>query len=227
MPTELPIELKKLEVLPGALDIIRYLYSVPERYAHREIICMDLEITDRGFGKANRRLITNGYVQMRGDGVYELSSKGIQAARDLAEYDESAGTAPVEDNTSVDSRRLIMALPQPLVAGQTVNVLIGIDAPHNPKSDTTQLVLRVSAINASVEGGDDVLAVATQPVSQVVRCTPEAVDTARVRVEVYQLDPDGENIYPCGGLYVDALITGAGSPGPLVAYGADIALQSF
>ena len=77
---ELSMHLKKLETLPGALDIIRYLDESETGYADADDITYDLDMSSRRFGKATRRLVTNGYIQMRSDYVYELTRRGGRAA---------------------------------------------------------------------------------------------------------------------------------------------------
>ena len=88
MAATLPLYLQQLEPLPGALDIIRYLNR--SGVSDGITVADDLGLSDRSFDKAKRRLVTNGYIAARSDGIMELTQKGNNAARELAAYDASA-----------------------------------------------------------------------------------------------------------------------------------------
>ncbi|HRL14494.1 MAG TPA: winged helix DNA-binding protein, partial [Aggregatilineales bacterium] len=78
---ELPFHLQTLEPLPGALDIIRFLGALDEPHADVEAICETLDMSDRRFNKAIRRLVTKGYVQMVGDMRFVIDREGVLPAR--------------------------------------------------------------------------------------------------------------------------------------------------
>src|SRR5262245_24353615 len=151
MPAELPIYLKQLEPLTGALDILRYLLNGA---ANGDQLISDLNLSDRSFDKAKRRLVTNGYIAARSDGIMELTQKGMKVAAELVEYDANA-----EDNNSIGeskvSRRVLLAMPRMLTAGQAAQVIIGFEADSSGKSkNDADIVLRLSALHAklNVEG---------------------------------------------------------------------------
>ena len=221
--SELPIHLKVLEPLPGALDIIRLLGENENQPADVDWICDSLDMSDRRFGKAIRRLATTGYVQMNPDSDYLLTEKGIQAAQDLAEFD-AAGPREEEVGENKVTRRLLVALPQTLVAGQTSEIAIGFQEDTDAGLDApTDVVLRVTTTHALLSGnGDEMLKLDNSSAHQNFHLTPEMYNEVRVRVQVYQLAPNGEDINMCGGLYVDVPVVGENTQAGLVAYGADI-----
>ena len=219
MASDLPLHLKKLEVLPSALDIIRFL---ADGAADLDDICDGLDISERRFRKATRRLVTTGYVQMGTDGVYELTSKGNNAVRDLSGYDSQA---PTEDETDESpQRRLVLALPRTLIAGQAAPLHVGFptDASGNfePPLD---LVLRLTSTYANLSSSGDKLISLGQPAyTDQITITAQPYTQVRLKVQVFQLLPGGEDISVCGGFYVDVDVADQGESGPLVAYGLDM-----
>lgn len=83
----LPFELTTLP--KGALDIIRFLHTQDAYSAFDDDIINITGLSDRGFGKAIRRLVTKEYVEMQYDGPYLLTHKGIDAAETIAAEDEA------------------------------------------------------------------------------------------------------------------------------------------
>jgi len=127
MTIELPFHLKTLP--PEALDVIRYFTSAGDtETADIDSICEGTGLSERGFSKAIKRLVTKGYAQMESGRVYRLTTQGISAAQELAEYDENA-PEEVDSGSAYEtySRRLLLAVPRSLVANQSTNVYVGFD----------------------------------------------------------------------------------------------------
>ncbi|RMG89849.1 MAG: MarR family transcriptional regulator [Chloroflexi bacterium] len=222
--TELPFRLKTLEPLPGALDIIRYLGKLEEPVADIDTLCDELGLSDRGFSKAIRRLVTKGYVQMVGDQVYRLTDQGRTAADELAEYDANAPEEAETEDLRVE-RKLIVAIPEKPVAKQPSNVFIGFDAAdaNAELDDDAQMVLRVSAIHGQIDG-DEMLDLGNDPAYNTFTLIPDAYTKLRLRVEAYQLNPNDDGIETCGGLYVDIDVSNTGESGDYKAYSTNVNL---
>lgn len=222
---ELSLDLRKLQALKGALDIVRYLAerSTP---ADAETICDDLDMSDRRFGKAIKRLVTTGYVQMNNDYEYHMTDKGRRAANEVAEYDAAGGSTDTFGENKV-VRRLLLALPRELTAGQSTDMHIGFEYdPSRGLATPADIVLRISAIHALLSGGgDEMLKLNNDSKTQIVQLTPEMYTQVRVKVQVFQLAPNGEDITMCGGMYVDIDVASNGGQDSLVAYATQIALD--
>jgi hypothetical protein len=217
---ELPLHLKQLETLPSALDIIRLLYNTPSNAASVDEICDTLDISDRRFGKANRRLVTTGYLAMQADFVYELTSKGITAGEELEQYDASAPIATPVDTNKVQ-RDFILALPRTLQAQKANPLHLAFSAGDAYETALT-VALRISAIHADVSSSDELLLLDGEQNQQTITITPQPFEQVRVRVQVFQLSADGDNVTECGGFYVDADVTTEDVQAGLVAYGTTI-----
>jgi hypothetical protein len=225
MAVELPMHLKQLEPLPSALDIIRYLAKHPEGAAYPEEICDDLEISERRFSKAMRRLVTNNYMQMRGDSRYELGRKGVTSAEELAEYDAQAPSDGGAGAGKV-SREMVIALPRQLVAGETSSVHIGFEPLSEGFSSPADVILRFEVLNGSLNNRDEMLKLGASAYKQTVELTPSFYDQVRFKVQVFQLSEDGEDLSDCGGLYVDVDVVPANPVQTLTAYNGSIVFKS-
>jgi len=221
---ELSIELKKLETLRGAFDILRYL-SEDDIPAGADDICDDLDMSDRRFGKAIKRLVTRSYVQMNSDYAYFLTQKGINAAEELAAFDAGGGSKqPTNENKVM--RRLLVALPRQLMAGQTTDVHVGIQSGNGSLATPADIVMRVSAVHALLSGNDDeIMKLNDAAITQTLQLTPEMYTQVRVKVQVFQIAPNGEDINMCGGLYVDVDVNASDSQEGLIAYASDVAFD--
>lgn len=222
---ELSVELKKLETVRGAFDVIRYL-SEDDTPAGADDICDDLDMSDRRFGKAIKRLVTRSYVQMNSDYQYFLAQKGISAAEELAAFDAAGGAQRVV-NTNKVMRRLLVALPRQLTAGQTTDVQIGIESDaSNSLATPADIVVRVSAIHALLSGSnDEIMKLNNDVITQTMQLTPEMYTQVRVKIQIFQIAPNGEDITMCGGLYVDTTVGVEDIQGGLIAYASDIAFD--
>jgi DNA-binding MarR family transcriptional regulator len=230
---ELPYHLQTLAPLSGALDILRYLGEIDAPHADADEICDALDLTDRTFGKAIRRLVTKGYVQMDGELIYRLTNQGREAVEILRDYDEEhPQTESRRTEVSIVSRRLIVALPTPLVAGQPNTVAVGLDGATDEETGVlyspADMVVRVSVVNGEPSRPQEaILKLSNYPVKHAFSVTPGTQQQMRVRVQVFQLGPNPDDINVSGGLYVDADVAPRSANAAPVAYGSDIQIQAL
>lgn len=212
---ELPMELKKLETVRGAFDILKYLHGVDGHAADGDDIMDDLELSVRRFDKAKRRLVTRNYIQMQGDYIYELTRKGVESAETLLEFDDSGSNS---DDKGI-ARQLAVILPRNFVYGKTSPLKIGI-APHSDFTEISNLVVRISPINAQLGDFNEMATLDSNGLIMETTITPEAYDKARIKVEVYQMKDD--DFAELGGMYVDVVIVDEGDTGADYAYTTDL-----
>lgn len=220
---ELPIDLRQLEPVRGALDILRYLSKQDDHAADGDDIMDDLDLSARGWDKAKRRLVTRKYIQMRSDYVYELTSKGQESAQTLLEFDGMSGDAGASDDKL--QRQMVIALPRNLVVGQTSILKIGFE-PNNDFGEDASLVLRMSAINADVGDWNEMVTLSSDALIVETTIKPQPYSQARIKLEVYQFSPAGDDLSECGGLYVDVAVFESGNTGEMIGYGADLEFES-
>ncbi|MFW5708993.1 MAG: hypothetical protein ACOCX5_02110 [Chloroflexota bacterium] len=229
---ELPFHLKTLEPLKGALDILRFFDQTDGNTADAEVIMQTLDLSERAFGRAIRRLITKGYVQADGDMIYRLTDQGQTAVRELADYDEESGdsVAPVSDAAkrirSV-TRRLFIVTPEALVASMPTTLYVGFhDASEdNTLDETCEVVVRVAVINGEPETPEDLLfTLENTHVAQSLTIVPGGFKQMRLRLNAYQLGELGD-IDPAGGFYIDLPVKPDGAAAEPVAFGSTIDLQ--
>jgi predicted transcriptional regulator len=213
--TELPIDLRKLEPVGSAFDILSYLYDAEDYAADGDIIMEDLDISARRFDKAKRRLVTTGYIQMRSDSSYELTRKGVESAEILSNY-EGKGSS---DAAGVQ-RQVLLVLPRNLVYGQSSPLQLAI-APSDEFPAQADLIIRLQTTYATLGDFDEMLKLGSDKLVIDTTITPEAYDQARVKVELYQLDSSGEDLTACGGMYVDVTVLPSGKTGDMIAYSTD------
>ncbi len=222
---ELPFHLKTIEPLPGALDILRFFGTLEEETADADTICDTLDLSDRRFSKAIRRLVTKGYLVMDGDMIYRLTEQGQGAVEELAEYDAGDSTATPTPLISANqiTRRMILAVPSPLVAQQSTNILLGF---HPGDSDvSTEIAARISMVNGEPTNPHDAIFSLGRPHAyEAIKIVPGSFDQVRIKVEVFQLGNNPGEIDAVGGMFVDLPVVA--QPGnddtSLVAYGVDI-----
>jgi hypothetical protein len=229
---ELPFHLKTLEPLPGTLDTLRYLINEPDFSASVDILQDALGVGDVTFGKAIRRLVTKSYVQMDSAESYRLTDAGRRAAEELLSYDAATGgVSSKQDGRSIEiPARLVVVAQQPLLAGQKAEIIIGASLEDELDAEDlgggADLLVRLSAINGDPSQTQDAsLVLGSAPQHHSFTLTPQPYTAMRVRVEVYQMMPDGEEVAPCGGVYVDLPVTVQAPAGQLAAYGAALALR--
>jgi Mn-dependent DtxR family transcriptional regulator len=243
--TDLPFHLKTIEPLKGALDIIRLLGATDEQTVHADKICDQLDLSERSFSKAIRRLVTKGYVVMDGEMEYRLTEQGHESVDELRSYDEATagGLELVSESDDEDeieitesdeadesrtiARRLVVAAPVQAMAQQANQCIVGI----HPASDdaeidsTAELVVRISVVNGKPENPEDLMfSLSNDHTQQALEIIPDQFDEIRVRIEAFQLGDNLGEIHQVGGMYFDIPVTTTSSPG-LTAYGTDIELS--
>jgi predicted transcriptional regulator len=224
---ELSYQLNTLKPLKGALDIIRFFGQLDRPTADSDEICDVLDLSYRSFGKAIRRLVTKGYMQMDGNQIYRLTEQGQKAVEELAAYDSEGGDD--EDAFSEEiktiTRRLVMALPQMLVAGQPTNVIVGF---HPASAEGTleqpaDMIVRLSVVNAEPAATQETTMSLSDAVEQhAFQIIPGLYTQVRLKVQTFQLGPNDDDISVAGGMYVDADVVASDGSADLMAYGADI-----
>jgi DNA-binding MarR family transcriptional regulator len=224
---ELPYHLKTLP--DDALDVIRFLGTLEDATASVDDICDNVGLSDRGFGKVIRRLVTKGYVVMDGSQIYRLSEQGHEAVEELAAYDAAAPLDADDDDQTVEriARRLVLVLPRTVVADEPTRVFVGFD-PQPAMDDTADVVARLSVINGEPKTPQEQsFQLSSQAAHYPFWVTPGRHTQTRIRVQVFQLGPNPDDIFVSGGLYVDVNVAASADEGDhnLVAYGANIALE--
>lgn len=227
---EMPFSLRTLP--PEALDVLRFFGSGPALHAavHADEIAEGAGLSAKGFGKAIRRLVTKYYAQMASDQVYRLSEAGKRLAAELIEYERTAPPRPAGETapTRYVRRRVLIAVPTPVSAGQTTTLYLGIDDAETEElvPEALDLLLRLTLVNGEPRDTREFpLRVANRHLQQSFEITPGYYTELRIRVQVCQLENDEIDESACGGLYVDVPVTADGTTGPLAVYGTDVMLK--
>jgi len=224
---EMPFHLKRFVPVKGALDILRYLGAVGDELPDADDLIDEIGLSDRAFSKAIRRLVTLSYVQMSPDGLYSLTPNGEKSIVELRAFDEANdGSSPAPKQGKIQ-RRLLVALPRTLVAKQSAPLLVGFHpADEGGLAAPADLVLRVDAIHGELSNSnDEMVRLDNAAFSQDLAITAGTHKQVRVRVQVMQLSPNGDDVNKCGGMYVDVDVESAGEPGQMTAYGAVVELD--
>lgn len=127
----------------NALDILRYLNGLANHAAFDGDIIDALDLSERGFGKAIRRLVTKEYVEMQIDGTYALTRRGQRGAEAIAAHDAETGAAedtpaPVEATEHTFIRRLIVVHPKTIPAGKVAYLFARMDAPASGEPENIE-----------------------------------------------------------------------------------------
>lgn len=228
---EMPFILRTLP--PEALDVLRFFGSGGRDHAaiHADEIAEGAALTAKGLGKAIRRLVTKSFAAMTVDQVYRLTDSGKRLAADLIAYERTApprpaGSRPVE--TRYVRRRVLMAVPTPLVAGQPTTLYVGLDDAETEEliPEALDLLIRLTVINGEPRETRELpLRLANRHLQQSFEITPGYYGQVRVRVQVCQIENDNIDEEACGGLYVDLAVQAEGVAGGLATYGADVMLK--
>lgn len=224
---DLPYHLKTLP--PDALDVIRYFGSIDHATASVDDICDNVGLSERGFGKVIRRLVTKGYVVMDGNQIYRLTEQGQDAVEELAAYDKTAPAKPQSSSTSSEQiqRHMVLVVPQKLVAEERAQVFLGFN-PHSAMTHTAELVARLSVVHGEPSAPQEAsFQLDSEASHESFWVTPGRYTRTRIRVQVYQLGPNPDDISVSGGMYVDVAVTADAdeSDPQLVAYGTDITVE--
>lgn len=233
--------LTQLKTLPEeAVDILRYFHTSGESSAHAETIMAGAGLSERGFGKGIRRLVTKSYVALDGDQVYRLT----EAGRRLVDVVESVSASEIADDSPDDQaeeaaaapraerrfvrRRLIVALPQPLIAQQPTHLHVGFAEAENSEraAGSIPILVRINLLNGEPSQPiETALLVENRTVHQVYEITAGDASAARVRVQVAQADEDETEQRSRGGLYIDVPVEKVTVSQTMTAYGADVLLE--
>lgn len=215
---ELPMDLRQLETVGSAFDILKYLDTQPDKAADSEDIMDDLDISSRRFDKAKRRLVTRGYVQMRSDYLLELTRKGDESVVIIKEY----GDGPQDTGDGSIQRQLVLTLPRNLVVGQTSPLQIGIE-PNNEFQGDANLIVRIETTYADLGDFDEMATLGSEALILDTSITPQNYDQTRIKVEVYMLSAGGDDLKACGGMYIDVAVIESGDSGNNIAYIGNLA----
>ena len=213
--SELSNDLKKIETVRGAFEILTYLYAKQGNAADGDDIMDDLELSTRRFDKAKRRLVTRNYIQMRSDYIYELTRKGVESAELLLEVEKTNG----DDSVDTLQRQLALVLPRNFVYGTTSPLKIGIE-PNASFMGEANLIVRITPVNAELGDYNEMATLSSDALILETTITPSAYDKARIKVEVYQMQDD--DFADLGGMYVDVVIIDEGDTGTEFAYTTDL-----
>ncbi len=227
----LPIDLQKLP--PQALDVIRYLGRTQEG-AWVDDILDGTGLSERGFGKAIRRLVTRYYAEMLDQGFYRLTTKGHQAAQDVREFDGEEEPAAINSENAAlltHPRQLAVVGPKELIAQSETVLQVGFSGPvadAPPLQAPSRLILRISAPGCDVEPVERPLEVAVDASAGPApfRVKPRQTGTVRIKVEAFQLVTLQE-LLPVGGMFFDLSVAGFPTPasGEMHALGAHVRLH--
>ena len=229
---DMPQNLQSLP--PEVLDVLRFYGASGKTSAHADEIIEGTGLSDRGFGKAIRRLVTSTYLVMDGDQVYRLSDAGRRAVADVLEYDLEAGpalpdSAPAVGSSRMVERRLVLAAPRTLAANQPAIIRVGFDSADEDGwlSGPTPVVVRFSAVHGEAgPASEATLQIENKTVVHSFQMTPGDFTKARLRVELFQSDEFGLDIEPCGGLYLDVPV-GLAAETEHVASGVTVSIREL
>lgn len=226
-----------LYTLPSeALSILKFFTTVETEAAHAEAIIEGSGLTDRGFGKGIRRLVTRNYLTLSGEQVYRLTEQGRRAVRELADQvvigdDEALDIEDIGDEPRFVRRRLILVTPAALPADQPVNVVLGFDdAEEDPLDTPSRLLLRLGVLNGEPARAQEIsFSLSNTHVQHSISVTAGAFTHARLRAEVFQFADSEEDVEFCGGMYVDLPVQRQPAPDLLSpqAYGIDVILREI
>lgn len=226
---ELPLSVRTLP--PEAIDILRFYGSGGGSAVHADDIIAGAGLSDRGFGKAIRRLVTRGFLIMESEQVYRLSDPGRRAVAEMLEYDlltppgdREHGKPEVAEARFV-RRHIVLAAPAPLPADQPVQVYVGVD--EASEDDVVMLplhlTLRLSMVHGEPEEASVMsLSMENRRAQGMFEVQAGLFTQARLRLDIAQQEADGSES-ACGGMYVDLPVSG--EAGALAAYGLDILLK--
>jgi hypothetical protein len=86
--------------------------------------------------------------------------------------------------------------------------------------------VRLSVVNGEpAKPQETILKLSNYPVKHAFSITPGSYDQVRVRVQVFQMGPNPDDINVSGGLYVDTHVIGTTTPTTPIAYGSDVEIQ--
>ncbi len=143
----------------------------------------------------------------------------------------SAAVPPAASPDQRHVRRMVVVVPQELVARKTVTVKVGLERPAAGQPalrGTSRAIIRLSAPGCDVKPGERPLDIAPEGLIGPLRyeVTPRQEGRVRVKIEVFQLMSLRE-LVPVGGMYFDLKVAPADSESAsqAQALAADIRLR--
>lgn len=225
----LPYNLEKLP--PEALEVLRYFNKTPAADAKQ--ILEGTTLGERLVGKAIRRLVNADYLQIDGNRVYQLTTDGKLAVRQLAQHDsEQAGATPLVVEIPKTKRRLTVAMPRLISANRPTDLYIGVNPPEpkDPRlSGVANIELRLGVVGGKLTANNMSLEIppdrAAAP-GKVSLMPDQAGKPIRVRIDVYQAFAF-DAMESLGGMYFDVQVLAQGVPQDATprAVGIDVMLK--
>ncbi|MFQ3566090.1 MAG: hypothetical protein SNJ59_03745 [Aggregatilineales bacterium] len=220
----------QLRTLPQeALDILRYFRSLEATAAHTDDIIEGTGLSDHGFGKAIRRLVTKNILIMDGRQIYRLTNFGQRLLSELETSSEQ--NAPTQAAQAVEPRfvhrRLVLVVPAQLRMGQPTHVVIGFEEANDDDiiKEPAQLRLQLNMANGEpAEPVESALLLNNRAARQTFEIAAGAFTSARVRLRVLQTINGEAAPFLCGGLYVDLPVNAGEGEAALSAFGTTLRL---
>ena len=222
---EMPYSLQTLP--PEAVDILRYYASTSAESAHADAIVDGAGLSERGFGKGIRRLVTKNYVVMSADQIYRVTEQGKRVIAELEEYDHDAPDQPSKPEAHYVRRHMVVIAPRALSPERPAPVVVGFEDADDDENlnAPVNLLLRLSVVNGTANGEREAsFILSNRQVQHEFEIAAGRYTAARVRVEVCQLRDEDDDFELCGGMYVDLPVSADGDPS-LAAYGVDVILK--
>ncbi|MBI1258424.1 MAG: hypothetical protein GC204_13215 [Chloroflexi bacterium] len=223
---DMPYSLQTLP--PEAVDILRYYAQLNADSAHSDSIVEGAGLTDRGFGKGIRRLVTKNYVVMSSDQVYRLTDPGRRVIEELKSFEGDAPQKPSKTEARFVRRHLVLVAPRTLPAGEAVEIALGFEEASDEEylNAPANMLIRLAVLNGEPKRPREASFMLTnRQMQQSFEITAGRFTQARVRVEVCQYRDDGDDFDFCGGLYVDLPVSTDNTPPAPAAYGVDVILK--
>jgi predicted transcriptional regulator len=223
---DLPYSLQTLP--PEAVDILRFYAGIDGESAHADSIVDGAGLSERGFGKGIRRLVTKNYVAMSSDQVYRLTDAGKRVVEELRSYDSDAPQTSSRREPHFLRRRIVLVTPRTLTADMPVEVVLGFEDADDDEAlnEPVNMLVRVSMVNGEPRRPKEAsFTLGNRKLQQAFEINAGHFTKARVRVEVCQFHDDGDDFDFCGGLYVDLPVSLDASADAKVAHGVDVILK--
>ena len=214
---------------PEAVDILRYYAQNNVDLAHTDSIIDGSGLSERGFGKGIRRLVTKNYVGMSSDQVYRLTDAGRRVIEELkASGGDMPTTAAARAEARFVRRRLVLVAPSKLTPNQPAEVVLGFEEANDDESlnAPANLLFRLSVTNGEPHIPQAASVMLTnRQMQKKFEISAGNYTAARVRIEVCQYQDDGEEFDFCGGMYVDLPVSAQAGSAGWAAYGVDVILK--
>ncbi len=222
---EMPYSLQTLP--PEAIDILRFYTANALDTAHADEIVDGADLSERGFGKGIRRLVTKNYLVMSSDQVYRLTDAGKRVVAELRDYADDPNPAPRKAEARFVRRRLVLVAPRILPANRAIQVVIGFDEADEIEDlqAPVNMLLRLAVLNGDAPSGETAFMLTNRHVQHSFDISAGSFTKARLRIEARQYQDDDDDLEFCGGMYVDLPVSDDGLAHSPVAFGVDVILK--